>query len=171
MLFLFGLWLLVTPQGRAQLFRHVEVPNFWEGKSWACAAGGGRVGRAKQVQNKCFLPKKAFFLTQWHLFQQFSCEFIYVIMLPCDTYSFLHSDFFISSFTCATYARSIRGIDSVSQKRPCIFLSVFPPAALLLSCLLCSDLLPLPSLCCGKQVWLGIPSTGAREVEQSSVKR
>lgn len=48
---------------------------------------------------------------------------------------------------------------------------LFPPAALLFPCLLCSDLLPLPSLCCAKQVWLGIPSTGAREVKQSSARR
>jgi len=69
---------------------------------------------------------------------------------PCDALQ-LSEPFFLSSFTCATYARRpIPGIDSVSQKRPWIFLSVFTPAALLFPSLLCTDLLPLPSLCCGK---------------------
>lgn len=162
--FLFALWLLVSPQGLSPNLQAWGSAQFLgRDLSWAWAAGSGWVGRAKQVH--CFLPKKGFFLIQWHLLKQFFCKFIYVIILLCDTYSFLRSDFFISSFTCATYVRSIRGIDSVSQKKPCIFLSVFPPAALLFSCLLCSDLLPLPSLCCGKQIWLGIPSTGARQVE------
>lgn len=58
--------------------------------------------------------------------------------------------FFIFLFTCASFARRrIQGIDSVSQKRPWIFLPVFTPAALLCLSLLCADLLPLPSLCRG----------------------
>lgn len=51
--------------------------------------------------------------------------------------------FSISRFICATYPRrSIPGIDSVSQKRPSIFVSLFTPAALLIPSLLCMTCCP-----------------------------